>query len=692
MDSNEKEELDSPSVSYSSTYEDVVKERHYTRFISTRTRTKTPDRNQVSDFDHRTTTTSITNVYDELVAYDRQEDNPYWGYVERVERYVARTSLTNSSDPSSDPHRERYDESQGEIGNSMESSTMDNEWDHRDEYKEKAPYRRRPPSLTHTDSSSSTWESTKRTMNTGGEVDIRGDDHHTGSVATHHHISVSENLPHSKEGNHHDRTVGAASPEDVEFQTEAAHAVTERIGKGSPINDFDEELLEIVKAYYECRQINFPAAAQVGYRRRGADFNNRYSPTDVPLRGVLQGGAIPLSTPAPIEEINPMFLDLSSSTRSTSLYPTTQFLQTQPLDTTLLSARSELFANNGPKAASMGNGTNLFHRSLAVSKKQSKPFIATPASPTGGVLRYRRGPGRVSKDGSTERAFLTSFPSSSPTSFVRAYVLDMNINLEPAIAVTGLAALLNIIVVYFLQNHVLDTRDHLGLFLVGSYLTFSSYYMAYYFLENYSSSFRRISSTKKKFYIIGNLIKAGILISITPFAVYQLSRIVLYDEWESNILRNLGCIFALPDFISMIIVERMRWSTWIHHLCVVLFNYFSIMNDYKKENIFRCIVVYAGFSSFGYCVNVLLASRFLGLTPSVARILSFMALVVYGLCCSINWSWQVYYLLRLIRKGNDLWSVYLYLVLICFVVWDDIILNIWLLNHAKNMAYAASKR
>lgn len=286
---------------------------------------------------------------------------------------------------------------------------------------------------------------------------------------------------------------------------------------------------------------------------------------------------------------------------------------------------------------------------------------------------------------------LSTLPSYSSTSFVRAYVSDMSLSLEPAIIVSALTAAFNIIVVYFLQQHVLDTRDHLGLFLIGSYMIFASYYMIYYFLERFSDSFRRIASQDKKFYIIGNLIKAGILISITPFACVHLVKIIVFEEWESNILRNLGCIYTIPDFISMVIVRRMRWSTWVHHACVVLFNYFSIMNNYQHENVCRCVVVYAAFSSFAYCVNVLLASRFLGVSVNVARVLSFVALVVYALCCAVNWAWQVYYLRRLIISGHDHWTVYVYMLLISLVMWDDIVLNSWLLHHARNNAYVASQ-
>ncbi|KAK7195225.1 hypothetical protein NESM_000447600 [Novymonas esmeraldas] len=306
-------------------------------------------------------------------------------------------------------------------------------------------------------------------------------------------------------------------------------------------------------------------------------------------------------------------------------------------------------------------------------------------------LQARSGGGGGSGIASGGFTVLSSLPSYSSTSFVRAYVTDVGLSLEPAVLVSALTAALNIVVVYFLQQHVLDTRDHLGLFLIGSYMIFSSYYMVYHFLERFSGSFRRIASQDKKFYIIGNLIKAGILISITPFACVHLVKIIVLEEWESNILRNLGCIYAIPDFISMVVVRRMRWSTWVHHACVVLFNYVSIMNNYKDENVCRCVVVYAAFSSFAYCVNLLLASRFLGVSADVARVLSFIALVVYALCCAVNWAWQVYYLRRLLTNGNDHWTVYVYMALISLVMWDDVVLNRWLLQHARHNACAASQ-
>lgn len=287
---------------------------------------------------------------------------------------------------------------------------------------------------------------------------------------------------------------------------------------------------------------------------------------------------------------------------------------------------------------------------------------------------------------------LAALPTYSSTSFVRAYLPQSDLSFTPAVVVSTLTAWISIVSCFYLQRHKLDRLDHLGLFLIGSYLVWSSYYSVYYFLERYSDSFQRIHSTHKKFYVIGNLIKAGVLISVMPFAAFHLTKIIVFEEWDSDALQNLGCIYVIPDFISMIVVKRMRWSTWTHHLCVVLFNYFSIMNDYRTENVLRCVVVYAAFSSFAYCVNVLLASRFLGLSPNAAHILSYFALFIYGGCCAVNWSWQVYYLHRLITAGHRNWPVVLYMCLIVVVVYDDLILNKWLWRYAINTGFISQQR
>eukprot|EP00658_Telonema_sp_P-2_P046757 TRINITY_DN3504_c0_g1_i2.p1 TRINITY_DN3504_c0_g1~~TRINITY_DN3504_c0_g1_i2.p1 ORF type:complete len:367 (+),score=19.45 TRINITY_DN3504_c0_g1_i2:260-1360(+) len=270
---------------------------------------------------------------------------------------------------------------------------------------------------------------------------------------------------------------------------------------------------------------------------------------------------------------------------------------------------------------------------------------------------------------------------------MRAYLGETpfsTLHAQPTFVVGVAATTFIMACTYILQHHVLDTKDHIGLFFMGSYVAFSSYFMVHFFLEKYSTSFRKISQDKK-FYTISNILKASMLAAITPFALRNLYLIIVHDSWDTNTLRNLGCAYAIPDFVSLLVVKRMAWTTVFHHVCVFMFNAFSIHNDYKEQNVCRLIVVYAAFSTFAYVVNMLLASRFLGVSGKVSKVLAFLALSIYVLCCAINWTWQAHYLRRLIQE-NDHWTIYLYMMLICFVMWDDIVLNKWLLRNFRNSA------
>eukprot|EP01061_Rhynchopus_euleeides_P031713 TRINITY_DN5250_c0_g1_i1.p1 TRINITY_DN5250_c0_g1~~TRINITY_DN5250_c0_g1_i1.p1 ORF type:complete len:336 (+),score=137.18 TRINITY_DN5250_c0_g1_i1:91-1008(+) len=277
---------------------------------------------------------------------------------------------------------------------------------------------------------------------------------------------------------------------------------------------------------------------------------------------------------------------------------------------------------------------------------------------------------KVSRDG-----FLSS---------CREIDLEGQINAAPATAVISVMAVVTLVTSIVLNEHVLWSVDHRAVFVIGSYVVFSSYYMIYYFLEKYSSSFREVAEDNR-FYTISNLIKSGMLAAITPFSIQGLIKILLHDQWETVKIRNLGCLYAIPDFVSLLVVRKMQWTTIFHHLCVCAFNYASLNNDYDEENACRLIVVYAIFSIFAYSVNMLLASRFLGWPDVVRKWLSLAALVTYVSCCAVNWSWQVYYWIYLWQKEPH-WSLVAYASAIVPVVYDDLYLNRWLLFNFNRLS------
>ena len=150
-------------------------------------------------------------------------------------------------------------------------------------------------------------------------------------------------------------------------------------------------------------------------------------------------------------------------------------------------------------------------------------------------------------------------------------------------------------------------------------------------------------------------------------------------------------------------MKRMAFTTVCHHICVVIFMFVSLQNDYQTDGICQSIVIYAIFSDFAYLVNLLLASRFMNIDSSLSMYLSIFAGLIYFVCCCINWSWQVGYLKKLVFGG--LWSVYLYvhsqtclsrsnecahtntqnryIPMLAVIIRDDLVLLKWLYDNAK---------
>ena len=75
-------------------------------------------------------------------------------------------------------------------------------------------------------------------------------------------------------------------------------------------------------------------------------------------------------------------------------------------------------------------------------------------------------------------------------------------------------------------------------------------------------------------------------------------------------------------------------------------------------------------------VNLLLASRFVDTSPMMSMVLSALALLIYGLCCLFNWSWQVWFLTSIFTDKP--FQVIGYVALMSMLVWDDIVLMRWL--------------
>ena len=273
-------------------------------------------------------------------------------------------------------------------------------------------------------------------------------------------------------------------------------------------------------------------------------------------------------------------------------------------------------------------------------------------------------------------------------SVCRTSLYDVRLNALPSYALFLPIACVFACASAFLEVYVVSARAHFAVFAVGTYVVFSSYFVADYFLARQSTSYARIPDDKK-FYVLSNLIKSAVLTAYTPQAAYLLYQAIHLDEWSTPRIRSLGVLYAIPDFVSLFLVQRMALTTKAHHVCVVIFMVINLYNDYAHENVCRALVVYAVFSTFAYLVNLLLASRFLPVKPRMSLAMSAVALVVYTSCLAINWMWQVGFVASLhARKwangdAHAVGAIYAYLAAISMVVYDDVVLTKWLLANCK---------
>ena len=106
----------------------------------------------------------------------------------------------------------------------------------------------------------------------------------------------------------------------------------------------------------------------------------------------------------------------------------------------------------------------------------------------------------------------------------------------------------------------------------------------------------------------------------------------------------------------------------------------------------RALVVYAVFSTFAYLVNLLLATRFLPVSPALSLVLSSLALAIYASCLAVNWGWQLRFLGRLVSAGPSplhAAAIGVYCLLISLVVRDDVVLVRWLYKNAQSKSAEA---
>lgn len=238
-------------------------------------------------------------------------------------------------------------------------------------------------------------------------------------------------------------------------------------------------------------------------------------------------------------------------------------------------------------------------------------------------------------------------------------------------------------------GEILNSNHHYLIYIIGSMLFHWTYYIFHDVMKVVNAKYNQLSVDKQK-YVASNFLKAIMLGGVTPFAGYVMYRGTIEDQWNNNLIRNLGVLYTIPDTVSLAVVNKMDLTTKIHHSVVCVFNIVSMQNDYTQDNVVRCMMIYACFSAYAFIVNFTLATRFLHDNKKLDQMLARYSFFIYSTCCFVNWSWHLKTLSNQWENCNDSYCstfIPLYSAMIVAIVVDDVKLNNWLLNKSGLLTY-----
>lgn len=217
---------------------------------------------------------------------------------------------------------------------------------------------------------------------------------------------------------------------------------------------------------------------------------------------------------------------------------------------------------------------------------------------------------------------------------------------------------------------------YFGLYLLECSLVYVSYGYVHDVLDSRFESFRSISPTHKKWYVVSNVVKGASLALLVPLYYKILQLDVIGGIWDADYVAHLGCIYAALDCIGVVRVPRLAKNTMYHHVAVNLMFFYVLTNGVSGETFSRLIALYAVFSAMAFPVNLYLGMRIVCKDERLLKWASTICFVNYVSCCAANWSYQLYHLIWLphFYTTYGVLPVISFCGMITVIMWDDIIL------------------
>ncbi len=242
----------------------------------------------------------------------------------------------------------------------------------------------------------------------------------------------------------------------------------------------------------------------------------------------------------------------------------------------------------------------------------------------------------------------------------------------------------------FLPKELVDTLA--ALFVIGILVTLCLI-LARYGWDYVDPRFNSIKPSHKKWYVVANLSKAfflGIMVLNTQF-VRELWR-MFSDDFGGIVTKRSVVMYVVTDVVALALVPKLPRSTIIHHVLTFMLGIVGwscnlTIKGYKGVlSIAKMPLVYGTICCISFMVNAYLALRVVYPKSKAVKVLCYLSLVSYLICCAVNWTYQLYWLVTIILAGEFSLYAALYIFLMLFIVNDDIVLIKWLLKQSSPMA------
>ena len=205
-------------------------------------------------------------------------------------------------------------------------------------------------------------------------------------------------------------------------------------------------------------------------------------------------------------------------------------------------------------------------------------------------------------------------------------------------------------------------------------------------LMYYSSTFKNLADDRQK-YVVTNINKsvllsllAGIFLKsvyYNPLLLHQNNDDI--SESAKALWKTSTAIYASTDLVALLRDKTMSSTTRAHHYAVILSLLIVFASDFEKGSLSKAIVIYGGFSSLAFLVNLYLGSRFLFKRDSIRlKYIKKLSFYTYAMACGLNWAWQGNYILSAYKNifSNPIMLIKLGLNITMLYSWikDDTIL------------------